>query len=70
MSNAYNNRGISKGKLGKYEEAIKDYNKAIDLNPDIVKHIITEGISKANLGKYEEAIKDYDKAIELNPNDR
>ncbi|WP_241392517.1 tetratricopeptide repeat protein [Brachyspira hyodysenteriae] len=31
---AYNNRGNAKDNLGLYKEAIEDYNKATELNPD------------------------------------
>lgn len=65
---AYNNRGIAKNNLGLYEEAIKDFNKAIELNPNISEAYNNRGNAKNNLKQYEEAIKDYDKAIELNPN--
>ena len=33
MADAYNNRGVSKDKLGNYKGAIADYDKAIELNP-------------------------------------
>ncbi len=53
--------------MGRNEEAIKDYDKAIELNPQYAKAYNNRGKAKAKLGRNEEAIKDYDKAIELNP---
>lgn len=65
---AYNNRGIAKNNLGLYEEAIKDFDKAIELDSNYLSAYNNRGISKAKLGNNEEAIKDFNKAIELNPN--
>ena len=65
---AYNNRGISKYKLEQYREAIKDFNKAIELNPDYSNAYSNRGISKQKLEQYRGAIKDYNKSIELNNN--
>ena len=64
---AYNNRGKAKYKLGKYQDAIEDYNKAIELKPDYVDAYYNRGIAKANLGKFQEAIEDCNKVIELMP---
>ncbi|AUJ49989.1 tetratricopeptide repeat protein [Brachyspira hyodysenteriae] len=65
---AYNNRANAKSDLGLYEEAIKDFDKAIKLNPNNSNTYNNMGIIKNYLGQYKKAIKDFDKAIELNPN--
>ena len=66
FTDAYNNRGSSKATLGKHEEAIADFEKAIELDPKFALAHYNRGNSKAILGKHEEAIADCDKAIELN----
>ena len=62
--------------LGRVEEAMKDYTKAIDINPKQIAFIIIKvniisnyflGIFLDKLGKNEEAIKDYTKSIHINP---
>ena len=60
--------GNAKAELGHHEEAIKDYNKAIELIPSYLAAWNNRGLAKAGFGDHEEAIKDYNKAIELNPN--
>ena len=64
----YYNRGLEKCKLGRYEEAIKDLDKAIKLDPNYAEAYNDRGGAKAGLGRYEEAIKDLDKAIKLDSN--
>ena len=52
-----------------YPAAIKDFDQAIELNPDYQNAWYNRGKVKARLGQHKEAIKDYNQAIELNPND-
>ena len=59
---------LLKKNLGKYEEAIKDYDKAIELDPDYSDAYNNRGLAKYYLDKYGEAIKDFNKVIELTPN--
>ena len=65
-ADAYNNRGLDYANLGKYDKAIEDFNKAIELNPDLAVAYYNRGNTYVELGEYDRAIKDYDKAIELN----
>ena len=55
------------GKLGKYEDSIKAYDKTIELEPTYANAYSNKGLALGQLGQYEEAIKVFDKAIELNP---
>ena len=64
----YFEQGFAKAERKRYEEAIKDCDKAIEINPNYAKAYNNRGFAKADLQQYEEAIKDYDKAIEINPN--
>lgn len=53
--------------LKRFDEAIKAFDKAIELKPDYAKAYNNKGIALKNIGKFDEAIKAYDKAIELKP---
>jgi len=59
--------GCALGKLERYEEAIKAYDRAIELKPDYAIAYYNKGCTLGKLERYEEAIVAYDKAIELDP---
>ena len=63
----YNNRGNTYFNLKKYNKAIEDYSKAIDLNPDNPSYYNNRGDTYFNLKEYDKAIEDYSRAIDLNP---
>jgi len=53
----------------RYIEAIKEYTKAIELNPNLESAYIKRGDSHSvHLRRYKEAIEDYTKVIQINPN--
>ncbi len=68
LSLFYSNRGIAKRQLGRYEEAIRDYDKAIELNQDHATAYNNRGMTYGMMERYEDAINDFDRAIELDPN--
>jgi tetratricopeptide (TPR) repeat protein len=65
---AYYNKASALADLGKYEEAIEAYDKAIAIDPNYAAAHYNKGNDLYYLGKYEEAIESYDKAIAINPN--
>ena len=64
---AYHNRGVAHAELGRYAEAIAEYDEAIRLRPDYAKAYFGRGNARARLGRHAEAIADYDEAIRLQP---
>ena len=64
----YFRRGCAYHDLGKYELAIQDNNKAIELNPNYFEAYSNRGLAYSYLGQKERAIQDYNKAIQINPN--
>ena len=64
---AWINKGKALYELGRPEEAIECFDKAIELDPKDVGVWNNKGIVLDDLGKHEEAIECYDKVIELDP---
>lgn len=54
-----------KNDLGDKQEAVKDYNKAIELNPNDVDAYNNRGILKYEIGNQSGACEDWSKAGEL-----
>jgi tetratricopeptide (TPR) repeat protein len=65
----YNNRGAAYGEKGQYDQAIMDFNQAIEINPRYIKAYNNRGIIYRLRGQYDRAISDFNKAIEMNPLD-
>ena len=55
--------GMSNAKINKYEDAIDNYKKAIELSPDNATTFFHLGILYHDLNQYSKAIKYYKKAI-------
>jgi tetratricopeptide (TPR) repeat protein len=62
FSEAYFNRGISKGLLGNHEEAIADYDKAINLKQK-GEYFFNRGVSKINLNRFPDGCNDFKMAL-------
>jgi serine/threonine protein kinase len=65
----FTNRGITYGALGRYEEELADYTRAITLDPNDAMAFTNRGITYRALGRYEEALANHTRAIALDPND-
>jgi tetratricopeptide (TPR) repeat protein len=53
----------------RYDEAIAEFNKAIEIDPDFADAYYNRGIANSKKGNLNQAISDYTKAIQINPND-
>jgi tetratricopeptide (TPR) repeat protein len=53
--------------MGRYEEAVADLSRAIDLAPDYAWAIGSRGEAYQEMGLYEEALADLTRAIDLRP---
>ena len=53
--------------LDRYEEAITDLDRAININPELAEAYVSRGATKAQHDRCEDAIADLDKAISIDP---
>ena len=66
-ADSYFHRGLAKFNLGQYAEAIEDYSKAIELDPDLAEAYNNLGLANFALGQNAESIEEFNKAIDLKP---
>ena len=66
-ANLLNVRAFAFGRLKRYEEAISDLNKAIELDPEGIEHLFSRARVNAYRGEIEEAIRDTDAVLATNP---
>ena len=59
--------GVSNLNLNKPEKALKDFSRAIEIDPSRVDGYAGRANTLNTLGRYEEALEDYNKAIEIDP---
>ena len=64
----YYKQGIEKSDLKDYQGAIKNFNKAIRINPNYAEAYLKRGNSHYLLTNKQSAIEDYKQAIKINPN--
>jgi tetratricopeptide (TPR) repeat protein len=69
VARAYYNKGNALGELGKPEEALEAFDKAIELDPKFAQAYYNKGNALGKLGKPEEALVAYEKAIEIDQKD-
>ena len=67
LSENYFQRANVRFSLGKYEEAIADYDATLRLRPQEAAVYHNRGLAKGHLGQHEDAIVDFDKALRLKP---
>ena len=64
----YTNRGTTYSKKGNYREAIREYDKAIQVNPSYTAAYYNRSVAYTKTKKYDRAIDDCNKALQLDPN--
>ena len=67
LARALYNRAHDLDDLGRYEDAIKDYNRAVELMPNWPELYNNRGLSLRAFGRETEAMADFSKALQLDP---
>jgi tetratricopeptide (TPR) repeat protein len=67
VARAYHNRGLAYDNNDKIGSALKDYSKAIELDPSYSSPLNNRGIIYVNQRKLSRALQDFNRAIELDP---
>ena len=70
-SDAFNNRGVALGRLGRNEEALAAYDRTLELHPDDPDSDTQDnrGVALERLGRHKEALAAFDRSLELRPDD-
>ena len=68
-ANAHRERGRQYRLAGRYEQALVDFDRAIDAKPQYSEALSGRGETYRLMGRYEEALADFDRAIDLEPED-
>ena len=63
----YTNRGTAYSKKGNYHEAIREYDKAIEVNPRYALAYYNRSVAYTKTGQYERAIGDCNTVLQLDP---
>jgi tetratricopeptide (TPR) repeat protein len=64
---AYDDRGFAFSKVGRYGDAITDFTKAIELNPNDITAYNGRSFAYSRTGQHDKAIADAERAIDLGP---
>jgi hypothetical protein len=60
-------QGVTLYEAGKYEEAVAEYTKAIELDPKLATAYYGRGLAYFKMKQYDSALADFNKALELDP---
>ncbi|MBI5816242.1 MAG: tetratricopeptide repeat protein [Nitrospinae bacterium] len=64
----HSDKGVSLAQMGMHDHALREYKKALELDPNCVLAYLNAGISLWRKKNYTEAAKAYIKAVKLDPN--
>lgn len=67
LEHEYHNLANDYYKIGEFEKSVEHYNKALELNPDLLETYFNRGLAYTRLMQYDKALEDLTKVIELNP---
>jgi len=67
-ANDHLNKGLRYFKENKYEQAMSEFKKAIEIDPDFYQAYHNLGLTYASMNQFQDAKYSFEKAIQINPN--
>ena len=68
-ASSYYNREIAYIQKGEYDRTIADFDKALQIFPELADVYVDRGKAHYEKGDYDRAIANYDKTLQINPED-
>ena len=65
--NPLRGRGVALGSLGRYDEAVRDFDRSLELDPGNAETLAAKGLAHTSLEQHEQAIEDYSRVLDLDP---
>jgi len=67
LEHEYHNLANDYYKIGEFEKSVEFYDKALELNPDLLETYFNRALAYTRMQQYDKALEDLAKVIEMNP---
>jgi len=64
---AWDNLGLARSRVGRYDEAVRCFDRELELSSSRAKVYNNRALAYAGMGRYDLAVSDYDRALALDP---
>ncbi|HHQ45431.1 MAG TPA: AAA family ATPase, partial [Candidatus Altiarchaeales archaeon] len=67
LEHEYHNLANDYYKIGEFQKSVEFYNKALELNPDLLETYFNRALAYTRMQQYDKALEDLAKVVEMNP---
>jgi tetratricopeptide (TPR) repeat protein len=67
IARAYVERAVVYDNLGAYDQALRDFSRAIELEPGRASTYVKRSVTHAAMGSFKEAVSDCNRALDIDP---